>query len=852
MLLLLPATALAGDADLYDRALDLVEQHYLRPAELDPESMFRGAGQSLEDAVDWLIVDETASGLALADGGGAWRAEVALGDPRALPQALARLEDAVRAAGRPIDEDTDVRVEILRGVTGTLDRHSVILHARGLERFDERLSGVLSGVGATISARTGVLGVTELVPGGPAERSGLRVGDVLLRVDGVSTVGMTPNDATSRIRGVAGTTVSLLVRGLDGAERTLSIRREEITIRNVRASVAHNGVAVVTIDHFSEQTRAWMDRALAELAAEDRLRSGLVIDLRGNTGGSLIQSAQTADAFVGAGTIVTTVGRDGQPVPSLVPRLEAKPDVPALDMPIVVLMDAATASGSEILAGALAELDRAVLVGERSFGKGTVQKIYQIDPAIKLKLTVAEYLVEGTRSVADVGLAPDVATEGVHVDADGAGLPDPMTARAHLAASVPVVTYLEEDGRDAPLELAAEIAAAGSGVERSALLDTARAVVPAALAQEDARVTAAFRGVGIDWSTAPSPGAGGPPPATPPDAPDLVAAVDPIEPVVAGREGRLRVRVRNVGGPVWRATLRLASANPVWDGRVAAIGHLPAGAERALILQVDPPTGAPARTDDVAITLDADGATGIPVGTARLSVVGAPPLDVEITARAVAESGGARIDLALLNRSTASLSGVTARFLFPDTDGLELIDARSAPVGIAPRAVGQTPLRVAVADAYADALLPLTLELETAEGRSLRVPLEIPRDGRAVHVAPPSVRVDLPAEALPVGTARLRVRATDDGPLDHVLVFAGSERVERRRTGAVRVHDRDKVAWRPLRGRRGDLVVDVPVRRGANRYVVIAEDRTGLRSSVDVYILGEANDTADTTPETPQ
>ncbi|MES2640468.1 MAG: S41 family peptidase [Myxococcota bacterium] len=828
LLALFAPVASAGDLALYDRALQLIDDHYLRPETLSPDQMLAGAADHLESRVEWLLTDTSRGVVSLRDGHGEWQATVSL-DGGELGPALARLEDAVRSAGLPLDPEIDLRVEILRGAVKSLDRHSVVLHADGLERFDERLSGTLSGVGATISLGEDGLFVRDLVAGGPAARGGLQANDRLLTIDGVSTVGMIPADATDRIRGPVGTTVTLGV--LRGATRVaLGLRREELTIRNVEASRGPRGIGVVTIGHFSEQTRTYLAEALAELAATGGLEQGLIIDLRGNTGGSLLQSAQAADTFLQAGLIVSTVGRGGAPVRGLVPRLEAHPESPGYTMPIAVLMDHSTASGSEILAGALAKLDRAVLVGATSFGKGTVQKVYQVDPEIKLKLTVAEYLLDGGTRVADIGLVPDIALEAVRFDEGGAWYPSPVRERRRLRPGTPILRHTSGD--DSALEVAAAVVAAASGNTRQDLLAAARTLEPSLAAAEGAKVAAAFQERGIDWRAAPAP----------PDGEPVVevrwsASTQPA----AGQTTQLVATVTNRGPTLYRAAVRLESVNPTWDDLVLPLGRLERGASRTGTVTVSLDRGHATRTDRVGVLLEADGISSRTLLPHEITIAGAPLPALAVTARALPSGtpNELRIALDVENRTDRLLPALEARVAFPNVDGIELVDAVSESVSAAARGTARLELRLRLDPSWDGDTLPLDVTVSGERQRLATWELALPRNGGALRLEAPTLIVADPPTVLPVGSTHLRVRASDDRGLDHVVVYAGPETMNRQRATPTVDHDREKIAWRAATGRRADLDLVLPVVAGTNRYVIVAEDRAGLRTQRDLYILGD-------------
>lgn len=835
--LLFLQTALAGDRELYARAIGVIEDHYLHVEDIDRAAMFREAGLQLESRVEWLLVDAAGATLHLTDGtprpDGGWRADVTLqGD---LPAALARLEDAVTGAGPAIDPKLDLRVEILRGIARTLDRHSVILHADGLDRFDERLSGTLSGIGATISPDARGLVVSELVPNAPAQRAGLIAQDRILKIDGVSTVGMTASVASTRIRGVAGSFVTLgLERG--GAPLDVRIGREEIAIRNVTAARGPQDVGVVSIDHFSERTGAWLADALGELADMGILANGLIIDLRGNTGGSLLQSAEAADTFLQSGVIVTTAGREGRAVPGLVARIAAEPDAPPYAMPIAVLMDHSTASGSEILAGALARLDRALLLGTNSFGKGTVQKVYELDPHVKLKLTVAEYRLDGERTVNEIGLQPDIALEPVRFLEGRVWYPSPAREWARLPTGTPILWYAVDEGREAPPEIAAHVLLAAAGGGRHDLIDAANAVKGPLGDIEEARLIDAFEARGIDWRAAP-PGATGTS-----SLPTLSLGFS--APPAAGEATELRATLQNRGPAIYRAAVRLSSVNPLWDDCVIPLGFVPPGGTATATTRITPEHGAPARSDQVIATLEADGRAPEALRTEIFATIGGASPMIALRARARTPDGDrVRVAVEVENRGGEALEGVTARFLFPDRPGIELFAGADKPLRIAPRATARVTLDVRVSAEWTEATLPLDLVVESDDYQRLGTfSLDIPRDGRSLRAEPPVLTLGaLPAVARP-GTLPFHLRATDDRALDHLLVFQGPETMDRRRSEPSVEHRRDKVAYHAATGRRAELDLVLDVVPGANHYVVVAEDDRGLRTVRDLYVLGEDGD----------
>lgn len=843
-MLLLTSLALAGDVALYARSLSLIEENYLHPAQVDHRRMFLDAGAQLEQAVEWLLVDASADELLLRDGQGDWRATVRFDPDADLAGLLGTLEDRVHEAREPVPADRDLRVEILRGVVKGLDRHTVVLHAEGLERFDERLSGTLVGIGARFGREDGELVAEEVSPGSPAARGGVLNGDRLLKIDGVSTVGMVREDIDGRLRGPEGTPVVLtLRRGADVLELTLL--REEVKLRNVTAAVGPNGIGLVTIAHFSEQTHDWLQESLLDLATQDALRVGVALDVRGNTGGSLMQSADAADTFLQSGHIVSTVGRDNAAVAGLVERLDAHPDQPPNAMPLVVLMDHGTASGSEILAGALASLDRAVLIGTTSFGKGTVQKVYQVAPDIKLKLTVAEYRLAGDRRVMDVGLPPDLALSPYRFGPDGVWYPEAGRERARIPSGVPILPAVEESpgwrtdtttprARDVAVDLAARLLAAAEGASRTKLLDTLSLLRVRMEDDEDDRVVATFAARGIDWNAPPSSVHG--------LDPRVRVRLDFHNAPAAGSASELVASVRNEGPEdLYRTAVRLRSVNRLWDDLVLPLGRVNVGAARTGTGVVHVPPGVGARADDVEILLEAAGIPARVEGRTRVITTGAPPPVVVGTARLTGGTGvPLGIILTLENRGDTLLEGVRARIPFPDLAGVELVDDGTTAVSLLPGETKTFLVRLAVAASWREKTLPLELILSAERHGTLGTwPVELPRDGSLVRLEAPTIQVRPVPLTQPVGTTHLAARVTDDRGVDHVLVRAGPESMDRSRYEPALAYDPDKIAWKPGSGRRDEIDVEVPVREGLNRYEIVAEDRAGLRTVSTVYVLGD-------------
>jgi carboxyl-terminal processing protease len=264
-------------------------------------------------------------------------------------------------------------------------------------------SGAYAGIGLWLRRDGAALVVSQVAGGSPADSSGVQVGDVLREVDGRTTLGLAPSEVAASLRGRTGTHVSLvLARGVD--ERTLTLTRTTVPALEVTASVLDQHVGRVAVPAFSRGTGRQVRDAVRELRRKGV--TALVLDLRGDPGGLLAEAVETAGAFLDGGRVVTYTRRDQAPR-----RLDAAAGGDTRT-PLVVLVDGGTASAAEVVAGALQDRGRAVVVGSRTFGKGTVQEPHRLVDGSSLALTVATYSLPSGRSVEGVGIEPDIEVAG--------------------------------------------------------------------------------------------------------------------------------------------------------------------------------------------------------------------------------------------------------------------------------------------------------------------------------------------------------------------------------------------------------------------------------------------------------
>jgi carboxyl-terminal processing protease len=333
----------------------------------------------------------------------------------------------------PVDDHTLIKGAI-DGMLAALDPHSSYAEAGDFETLKTTTDGNYGGLGLTVSTEDGAVKVVTPTEDTPAWRAGIKPGDYITHIDGQLLYGLSLDEAVDKMRGQPGTAIKLtIVR--PGRDKPLEVAlvRERIELRPVKWEIK-DGVGIININTFAANTG---DATKAALVAIDKATGGkplgYVVDLRSNPGGLLDQAIDVSDAFLDHGEIVSQRGREKDDIE----RYYARPGDMAHGLPVVVLIDAGSASAAEIVAAALQDQRRALVMGERSFGKGSVQTVVQTGPEAALRLTTARYYTPSGRSVQAGGIDPDIAVPQL-TDPDYKDRPTVREAdlRRHLLSEV--------------------------------------------------------------------------------------------------------------------------------------------------------------------------------------------------------------------------------------------------------------------------------------------------------------------------------------------------------------------------------------------------------------------------------
>ncbi|KWV91375.1 S41 family peptidase [Erythrobacter sp. YT30] len=308
----------------------------------------------------------------------------------------------------PVEDDVLVRGAI-DGMLAALDPHSGYLDGSDLQRLETLIDGNYSGLGLSVVQEDGAVKIISPFRGSPADEAGLKAGDYITHLDGELIYGGELDDAVARMRGKAGTSIQLTVfRPGRDEPFEVDVTRGVIELEPVTHELASGNIGVITVNEFSADVGADVYRAYDAIKTEATGRlSGLVLDLRSNPGGSLDEAVALSDLFLDKGRIVSQRGRARGETLLYDAETVFRGDM-AEGIPVIVLIDAGSASASEIVAGALQDHRRALIMGERSFGKGSVQSLLPLGSDAALKLTTARYFTPAGHSVQEGGIKPDI------------------------------------------------------------------------------------------------------------------------------------------------------------------------------------------------------------------------------------------------------------------------------------------------------------------------------------------------------------------------------------------------------------------------------------------------------------
>ncbi len=612
-----------------------VKDNYVDPSRISPKEMLLASLAEIERQVAEVLVEDLGDGrvrISVPD----QQKIITVNDVESLWEINLKLREVFRFFEKHLPPQKDVRAveyAAVNGALSTLDPHSVLLKPDAFSDMKTQTKGEFGGLGIVIAIREGKLTIMTPLEGTPATRAGLKSLDVITRIGDVSTVSMPIEEAVQKLRGPVQSKVTIWVqrKGWPEAKKFVLVR-EMIKIESVESRLLDDRIGYVRIKNFQQNTGHDLDEQIEKLEKEAKgpLR-GVVVDLRNNPGGLLEQAIRVSDKFLSSGDIVTTVGYGNK----LREPKRAQWSGSDVDYPVAVLVNNGSASASEIVAGALRNLDRAVIIGEQTFGKGSVQVLYEFADSLALKLTIAQYLTPGGISIQNVGVMPDIELRPAMIEKDSIRLyytPDShreATLDKHLDRQKPeseepeakatfALTYLVEQDKkeeppkedpddeaappdnfreDYPIKLARKVLAGAGKTKRSETLAAAKKIMDDKAAEEEAHISEAIGKLGLDWSAAPA----APKPALSVDLKWVGLGDGRAQ---AGSELTIEATIKNQSPvTVGRLHAHLDSEHPALRGRELLFGTLAPGASKTASVLIRIPKDSPTRSDFVSLKL---------------------------------------------------------------------------------------------------------------------------------------------------------------------------------------------------------------------------------------------------------
>jgi carboxyl-terminal processing protease len=397
----------ASRPEVFAEVTRVVESSYWDASKLSPQGLFKGAVDGLDEEVQRLggTINHKGQQVVISLNGQTKVIDLAAIDSLAeLVQAFNSIYVFLLQQQRSNGQATNWEHRAVEGMVKSLDGNSAFMPPHEFREMQEETRGSFGGIGIRIGVEDGQVVIVEPMEGTPASKAGLKQGDRIMQIDGQPTQGLTLQEAVRRMRGPVGSRLVLGIVRRGGVEpEDVSLTRAKIELKTVEGQLLDGRIGYVKVRGFHETTMQEMEKALNRLTHQKM--EGLVLDLRNNPGGLLSQSVKVCNLFVDEGlVVVSTEGRmRNQNV-----RFMANGGGQYRQYPLIVLINAGSASGSEIVAGALQDLQKATIIGTKSYGKGSVQTIFPLQDGSGLRLTTAHYFTPSGRNIDHVGVVPDV------------------------------------------------------------------------------------------------------------------------------------------------------------------------------------------------------------------------------------------------------------------------------------------------------------------------------------------------------------------------------------------------------------------------------------------------------------
>lgn len=843
-----------SEASLVSKAILAVQRDYIERKRIVPRQMIEGALDQVQRKVPEILATfENNRAVTVTVGVASKR--FSLSGLNSLGDLRSKLQDVLSFIDEHYQGDTkkvEIEYAAVDGMLASLDPHSAFLSPEIYREFKIGTKGEFGGLGIVISVKDGYLTVIAPLDGTPASRAGIKAGDKIMQIGDESTINMSLTDAVNKLRGKIGTKIKIVIERPGRAEPlTVTLTRALINIDSVQhEAVTRNGkkFGYLKVKNFQSNTDEEVRSALEDFFGKESKIEGLVLDMRNNPGGLLNQAIDLADLFLEKGIIVSTVGRDGIVLESN----KAGKDETDRGYPIAVLINEGSASASEIVAGAIKELGRGIVIGRRSFGKGSVQAIFDIGGNSAIKLTIAKYLPAGTYPIQSVGLTPDVELIPIRIDPKNMDLiEDTIVSERDLEK------HFEDEGRidnpvyrlkyvlpkeeedeeklslkeyskkpdlkdDFAVEFALRALARSRDFERKAMLSEIKGVVSEANAQQENEIVAKLKTLGVDWSSGETKG-----------TPQLKVGFNilkgksTVKEIRAGSEATLELEATNIGNGTFYKLIGVGKSDSLLlTDKEFVFGKLSPGETRSWQVPVKIPDVLP--TEELSMKVNfQDEQQSVPAGIDAIVPIKGKSLprfgfSYKLKGQKIKTGSRISLDVEIKNVGKGASDKDTVALLSNKSGEKLFIEVGRVPVGVlAPGATKKASFRFHLAPDFFEKKIELEMSvLDTT--RITGVTRKISINTETAAMTPPEGKFyqppDIELEPHPVSTAgsrwRLKGVVRDSEGVRDYFVFVGPK----------------KVAYIPNSSQGTQVAVDlsVPLEPGNNLIVFAARDMNDL------------------------
>ncbi|MBI1910294.1 MAG: PDZ domain-containing protein [Deltaproteobacteria bacterium] len=805
---------------VFERAINFVKSNYVNPRDIDPRKMLQGSLRELAKTINPLVFQLSQRKLRLSLG--SEMKELPLPqelDISTLPSILKEVLGFLSSHSLSEEEEKkNWEHLVIQGALDTLDPHSSFLPPKTFNEFRIGTKGNFGGLGIVVGIRNGELTVIAPLEGTPAWKAGIKPKDKIVQIDEESTINMPLSEAVEKLRGKIGTRVTLIVQREGGGENlSFLLTRALIKIQSVNASLIDKNrrIGLLKIKNFQEETLSELERYLNLLKQQVGAQglAGLVLDLRNNPGGLLDQAVFITDRFLSKGVIVSTVGAGERNED----REYAKPGNPEENIPLVVLVNEGSASASEIIAGALKNLDRATILGAQTFGKGTVQTIYDLKDGSAMKLTIAKYLTPGNIPVQSIGISPDIALDPARVSEKNTDLvenearrekdlkEDSPTETAHpIMQPILRIRYLDKDKKeegpeeddegagqvnleeDLPVAVAKEILVASASLSRQDQIKAALPLLHRIREKEEKKIGEGLAKIGIDWSVGDL--------AREKPAADLQMEIindkgEVQTELIPGKEFKIRVTVTNKGrSPYYQLMAVMHSEDPFFKNHEFVFGKIDPQEKKSWSLPIKVPDFLLPREIPVLLAFQEAKNNSPKNFSAKIRVASPPPplysFAYELPGEKKIEKGKKMTLLVTVkNRGSGSSEHPLVSLRNPEGEGIFIEKGRVELTPLLPGQEQKVPLQFHIEPSFQKSSFALELEIadsKTGQGfsKKLKFPIgsPLPANTTTFYIPPVFIMDYLPLDAKEPKMNITGVVSDDERPKSLIL-FVGEDKV---------------------------------------------------------------------------